>query len=149
MTKEISVGALIFRKEKGINYLLLYKEANENYNSLWVFPRGNIEEKESEMETAKREIFEETGIKDLKFVDGFKEKIFWFYKKDGKIIYKEAMFFLAETKIKEVKLSEEHNDYKWCKLKEAMKLLKFKNVKEILEKADKFLKENRKNKSEI
>ena len=33
----------------------------------WDFPKGNIEAGEDELETARREIFEETGIQDVEF----------------------------------------------------------------------------------
>ena len=104
------------------------------------FSSGKIEEKETDIDAAKREILEETGLINIKFLENFKEKINWFYKKDAQVIYKESTFFLAEYKSGDVKISEEHNDFKWCNYKEAMELLKFKNIKEVLEKADKFLK---------
>ena len=74
-----SIGAIIFNKSKEIKYLVL----QYGYGH-WDFPRGLIEKNETEKETAIRELFEETHIKNLKFVSGFKEKIHFFYKhKDG------------------------------------------------------------------
>lgn len=64
----------IFRKEKGIKYLLL------NDGNIWGFPKGLLEKGEDEKETAIREAKEETGLEDLKFKD-FKERISYFYKK--------------------------------------------------------------------
>jgi len=138
--KEVSAGAIIFKREKEIKYLLLFRKKDEHFSALWSFPRGKIEENETDIDAAKREIEEETGLDDIKFLENFKEKINWFYKKDAQVIYKESTFFLAEYKSGDVKISEEHNDFKWCNYKEAMELLKFKNIKEVLEKADKFLK---------
>ena len=140
MGKEISAGAIIFCKEnKKIKYLLLFREGSEHYKPLWGFPRGKIEENEEEMNTVKREIEEETGLKKLKFLK-FREKINWFYRRDNETIFKESIFYLAESENEEVKISDEHDDFKWCSFDEAMKLLKFKNAKEILKKADEFLK---------
>ena len=60
--KETSAGALIFRKNKENKFLLL----EYNYkNKFWDFPKGNIEKCESETDTVKREVREETGIKKL------------------------------------------------------------------------------------
>ena len=70
---------------------------------------------------------------------GFKEWIKYFYKREGKNIFKVVTFFLAETKTKEVKISWEHQGYKWADFEEALKLLKFKNSQEILKKANEFL----------
>lgn len=90
-------------------------------------------------ETAKREIFEETGIKDVQFIDGFKEWIKYFFRVEGKNIFKVVTFFLAETKEEEVKISLEHTDYKWLPYDEALEQLTFKNAKDILKKANDFL----------
>ena len=91
-----------------------------------------------EFQIKKREVKEEAGI-DVKIISGFKEKIKFFYKNEGKLIYKEVTFFLAEARQSEVKISVEHNDYKWATYKEALKLLTFKNSKEILKRANEFL----------
>jgi len=74
MPKETSAGAVIFRKENNeIYYLLLHYESGH-----WDFPKGNIEEGEKEEETVKREAAEETGVEDIKIVEGFKEWIKYF-----------------------------------------------------------------------
>jgi len=79
MPKEVSAGAVIFKRNKEIEYLLLRYEAGH-----WDFPRGGIEKGEEEKETVVREAREETGIGDLIFLPSFREKIFWFYKKRRK-----------------------------------------------------------------
>jgi len=138
MPVERSAGAIVFRKNKELKYLLLHYSGTtgEDY---WSFPKGHIEEKESEKETVIREIKEETGITDIKFIDGFKEKISYFYKKENKTIYKEVFFFLAETETKEIKISYEHIGYEWLNFEDALARLKFKNDKEVFIKAHKFL----------
>ena len=57
----------------------------------------------------------------------------------GAVIFKEAIYYLAETKTKEIKLSFEHNNFKWCIFDEALKLIKFSNTKNILKKANELL----------
>jgi len=138
--KEVSAGAIIFKRDKEIKYLLLFRKGSEHFRPLWGFPRGKIEENETDMDAAKREIEEETGLKDIKILENFREKLNWFYRRDGRIIYKESIFYLAESKSSDVKISKEHDDYKWCSYEEAIDLLKIKENKEVLEKADKFLK---------
>jgi len=138
MEFEKSCGAIVFRRENGkIFYLLL------QYENYWGFPKGLVEKGETEIETASREIEEETGIKDLKFLDGFREKISYFYRLKGKLIKKEVIFFLAETKTKGVKISFEHIGYKWLMFDEAVKTLTHKNSKELLKKADEFIKKQK------
>ena len=76
MPKEKSAGAIIFRKEDGnIYYLLLHYPSGH-----WEFPKGHIEGKETEEETVKREATEETGIKDLVILPGYKKYIKYFFR---------------------------------------------------------------------
>ncbi len=129
MIKETSAGAIIFRKDK---YLILHYEKD-----YWGFAKGKLEKGETEKEAAIREIREETGIKDIKFIKGYKEEEKYFYKnKKGQLINKKVIFFLAESKKDKVKISWEHKGYKWLKFEDAMKILKFKNHKELLKKAN-------------
>ena len=142
MKFEKSAGVVIFRKNREIKYLLLLYGLGH-----WGFVKGNIEKGEEELETVRREAEEEAGIKDLKFVEGFRESISFFYRRGGELIKKFVTYYLAETKTKRIRLSYEHKDYKWLPYEEALKFLKFENVKNVLEKANEFLKnEKRKTK---
>ena len=135
MKHERSVGAIVFRKEKEPIYLLLHYEAKH-----WDFPKGHIEANETDLEALKREVKEETGIKDIEIVRDFKEKIQYFYKLKKELISKDVVFYLAKTKTAQIKLSFEHIGSKWLPYKKAIEQLTFKNAKEILKQANKFLK---------
>jgi hypothetical protein len=50
-----------------------------------------------------------------------------------------VVFYLAETKIKEVKISEEHTGFMWLPYEASLKRLTYKNAKEILKKANGYL----------
>lgn len=161
MPKEVSAGAVVFRREGNqIYYLLLhYPSGSRTSKNYWDFPKGHIENNESEIETVKREVEEETGLKDIKIIDGFKESIKYFFKntynlkneknppslklrqarKKAQWVFKMVIFYLAETKTKDIKISFEHQGYKWLPYEEALKQLTFKNAKEILKKANQFL----------
>ena len=135
MKKEKSCGAVLFRKAKGsILYLLLHYEAGH-----WDFPKGGQEKGEKEEETAAREIKEETGIKDIKFIEGFNHQIKYNYKYKGALVSKEVSFCAAETKTEEVKISSEHIGFEWFDYKNAMQRLTYRNSKELLEKANSFI----------
>ena len=134
-----SAGAIVFRYENNeIKYLLVKYGWGH-----WEFPRGGMEERESLEETARREIEEETGIKDVKFIEGFKEWIKFFFKLRDENIMKIATFLLAETQTKEINLSREHDDYIWLNCEEALKKLTFDNSKEVLKKAHNFISEHK------
>jgi len=140
MPVERSAGAIIFRKEGDTSFfLLLHYPGFRGPKSHWDFPKGNIERGEKLEETVRREVQEETGIKDVTIIKGFKETIKYFFKFEGKNILKFVTFFLAETKEKQVKISQEHIGFEWLPYKEALEQITFKNAKEILQKANDFL----------
>jgi len=97
------------------------------------------EKNEKDEQTAAREIKEETGIEDIEFVDEFRETINYFYKKGEETIYKEVVFFLAQSASDKVTLSKEHIGYAWVSYEHAFKKLTFNNSKELLRKANQFL----------
>ena len=146
MPVEKSAGAIIFRREGGKTYYLLlhYPSTKRGAESdYWDFPKGHIEKGESQLDTVKREVKEETGLKDIKFIEGFKEWIKYFFKHKGKTIFKIVTFYLAETKTKDVKVSFEHLGYKWLPYEKALDQLTFENAKNILKKAHLYLKSRR------
>ncbi len=95
MYDEISAGAVLHGMDKNfeINYLIL----NYSYGH-WDFPKGNIESGETEIETIKREVMEETGIIDIKLIEGFRQQISYKYRKKSKLVNKTVIYYLAETK---------------------------------------------------
>jgi bis(5'-nucleosidyl)-tetraphosphatase len=136
--REKSCGAVVFLRNSEVNYLLLRYGAGH-----WDFVKGNVEPNESEKDTVIRELQEETGIVDAQFIDDFKEKIEYFYRRQGATIHKEVIFFLIETHTEKVELSYEHVGYTWLNYQHAMEKLTFKNAKDVLQKAHKFLKSRR------
>jgi 8-oxo-dGTP pyrophosphatase MutT (NUDIX family) len=140
--QEKSAGVIIFRRENGtVRYVMLFKKYKIEY---WDLPKGNIEKGEEPQTTAEREAAEETGITDLKFVPGFEEKLKWVYRLEGQLRFKTVTYFLAETQMKEVKVSYEHLKPGWFTLEEAEKVLKHKDTKELLRKAQQFLEKREK-----
>lgn len=147
MAIEKSAGAIIFRKENNENYYLFlnYSAIGNAKKTYWGFPKGGIEKGESELEAAKREIKEETGLDKINFIEGFKEREKYFFKFKEKNILKFVTFYLAETETQEIHLSSEHNGYIWLTYEKGIKQLSFKNAKEILKKANDFLNSKFKN----
>ena len=135
MIQEKSCGAVIFLRNPILNYLLLHYEAGH-----WGFVKGNVEFNESEKETVIRELEEETGIVDVKFIEGFKERVTYIYVRHGLPVYKQVIFFLIETRNKKIRLSFEHSDFLWTSFLDAVKCLTFNNSKNVLKKADSLLK---------
>lgn len=141
MPVEKSAGAIIFRKENKENYYLLlhYPSSSKAKKDYWDLPKGHIEKGEKEVDTMKREVEEETGLRDIELIEGFKEYIRYFFKFQGKNILKFVIFYLAETKTKNIKISGEHIGYDWLPFEKAIEKLTFKNAKEIIKKANDFI----------
>lgn len=128
--------------ENGVpHYLLLHYPSLNRKGGHWEFAKGHIEKGESDEATIRREVEEETGIKDIKIIPGFKEYIKYFFRQYEKKswIFKLVTFFVVETKIKEIKLSPEHIGFVWLPIEEAIKKTTFKNSKMLLKKADDFI----------
>jgi len=135
MPEERSAGAIVFRRVNGIrNYLLL-----KYPSGYWEFPKGNVEPGESPIDAARREVMEETGLR-VRFIEGFERRITYYYRKDGQLVRKEVTFFLAEAPGGEVRVSWEHQGYKWAPYEEALRDVGFENSRKVLMDAEDFLK---------
>lgn len=144
---EKSVGGVIYRRENNkILYLLV------RYRSLqWDFPKGHVEQGESEEQTMRREVREETGIEDVDILPGFRMSARYYYlakgneKKErlsagkGIRIFKRAVYFAGETKTEEVKIDFENKGYVWLDYESALKKLGNSGSKKILSAVEKVL----------
>ncbi|KKR77847.1 MAG: hypothetical protein UU22_C0035G0003 [Parcubacteria group bacterium GW2011_GWA2_40_8] len=146
MRPEISAGAVIFRRyKKRREYLLLHYGSGH-----WDFAKGHLEGEETAQVAAKREIYEETGLRNLRFYPDYKENIkywMWPYRhkqarsqvsaqtKPTKIL-KIVTFFLAESLSSAVRLSHEHSGYVWLPYKEALKMITYNSAKDLIKKAE-------------
>ena len=134
MLHEKSCGAVVFFKNVQVKYLLLQYEAGH-----WDFVKGNVEPNESETDTVLRELKEETGLAATQTIEGFREGIQYFYRRQGETIQKEVVFYLIQADTEKVELSFEHVGYAWLDYPDALERLTFKNAKDVLQKADAFL----------
>ena len=135
MIEETSAGIILFRKEEAKKVFLLLHYPSGH----WDFVKGKMEKGESTHQTAIRETKEETGITDITFVENFEEWIEYNFKYKGELVQKKVVFFLAETKTKEITISHEHSGYTWMDYNSSMEKTTFDNAKIILSKAQKLL----------
>ncbi|MEM3610101.1 MAG: NUDIX domain-containing protein [Candidatus Anstonellales archaeon] len=135
MIKQKSAGAIVFYEQNNKREYLLVCGGKNFY---WGFPKGWVEETETPERTAMREIKEEVDL-DVELIPGFEEKISFFFKDKGDLVYKEVIFYLAKAKSKNVNLSYELKDYIWLDFDNAYKKLSYNNLKEVLKKAEEYL----------
>ena len=131
MPAEKSCGAVIFTRNGNRKYLLLHYEGGH-----WDFVKGHVERNETEKDTVRRETEEEVGITDLTFIEGYRHPISYYYKRAGRTVYKEVIFYLIESKTDAVRLSREHVGFDWLPYDRALDRLTYKNAKEIIRKAN-------------
>ena len=99
------------RSERGVRLLVLRAYRN------WDFPKGLVEPGENELDAARREVAEETGLAELDFPfgDEFRETVPY---AGNKV----ARYYLAQANAEKVELSE-HHEYRWVGFDEAEELL--------------------------
>ena len=131
MKVEKSSGIIIYLRDKDKIYYLLVCDIRGD----WGFPKGHIEKGETLEKTARREVFEETGLESIQLWPGFKKWIRYIFQGDGRKILKLVCFFLGETDNRQVVLSSEHTAYQWLMYNEALEQLTFRNTQSLLKKA--------------
>lgn len=100
---------------------------------------GHVDPGEDDLETALRETQEEAGLdsRQITLVEGFKKELQYAVRGKPKTV----IYWLAEIKDHntEIKLSDEHQDFRWLNLEEACKLAQYKDMQAVLRDAQQFL----------
>jgi 8-oxo-dGTP pyrophosphatase MutT (NUDIX family) len=134
---DFSFGIVPIKKKQDGFELYIVKHKSGNY---WGFPKGHKENDEMPLETATRELFEETGLEIEKVLSSktFKESFTFFHK--GKMIFKTVEYFIALVD-QEAKLQlEEVLDGKWVDIHTALDHLTYDEAKNVFNQAFKELK---------
>lgn len=130
--EEKSCGAVIYQERpEGRRYLLAQHGASH-----WSFPKGHVEGSEREVETAAREILEETGL--TVDIDTRFREVVTYYPKPG--VIKDVVFFLSTpTGGVEHAQEEEIRQLGWFSFEEAQPLVTFATDIEVLKAAEDYL----------
>ena len=123
-------GVVIFRGK----ILLLYKNFKNRYEG-WVLPKGTVEKGEKHVETALREVFEESGVKAT--VMRYIGKSEYSFSVPQDVVEKEVYWYLmmADNYYSRPQREEFFVDSGYYKYHEAYHLLRFSIEKQILERA--------------
>lgn len=131
---EHSAGAVIYRKKANhLEYLILQSIKNND----WGFPKGHLEGEETPQQAAKREVFEESGLKP-KFDFNFIQKTRYLLPNKNE---KEVTFYLAEAleQSKVVMQKSEIKASKWINIDEAAAFLNKHGKMRVLKNAEAYI----------
>ncbi len=132
--KDRSIGVIIFHMKSGKPEFLIIKHRQGH----WSFPKGHKEKGETDIQTAKRELSEETGITDVKFISEKIElsEVYIFNSGKNHRVEKSVDYFIAEVFSETVKIdNKEIVNFQWCEQEEGLKLVTFTESENLLKKA--------------
>lgn len=122
--RAVSAGGVVINSRGEV--AVVEQIGSESWHS-WSLPKGHVEGGEDKVETAKREIYEETGISDLTYVKSlgsYKRYKNGKYGKDDKSELKTIYQYLFTTNQLVLKPTDPHNPQaKWVKKEEVADLL--------------------------
>ena len=138
MREEHSYGIIpIFTDEAGTYRFLLAQHAQAGGH--WSFPKGHVEEGETPLETARRELFEETGISDCVIEDGVSfEERYTIHRGEDSAIAKTVTFFIGFCPTTETDIRDTHGEIAyvvWLPYEDALKKITYAESQNILKKA--------------
>ncbi len=125
------VEVVVFRLKEAPEFLLLKRSDNEEiYPGLWQIISGGVKRGEKAYETAVREIREEIGTKPKRLFNTPLTNTFYTWTDNSVNL---SPVFAAEVGADaEVKLSDEHRDYRWLSKDKAISLLVWPGQKEAI-----------------
>ena len=110
----VAITALIKNEAKD-KFLIVKRHKNEiAYPGKWAFPGGKVEKGQTVLETLKREVLEEVGLK----IEDYKKYLedYTFIRPDNHNVV--GFCFEVIAKSEDVKLSEDFEGFKWVKPEE-------------------------------
>ncbi|OGE84979.1 MAG: hypothetical protein A3J48_00590 [Candidatus Doudnabacteria bacterium RIFCSPHIGHO2_02_FULL_46_11] len=140
MRFEFSAGGVVFKKNDGLEVLLIQPEDTTRPKG-WSLPKGKIEKEEKAEAAALREVQEETGI-EAEIVQKIDDIGYFFKDKwgDGVLVKKKVTYYLMNYVSGEPeKQAGETSAAAWLKIDDASKQMAYKDERAILEKALKII----------
>lgn len=133
--REKACGAVVYKEEcNELKFLLVYQ-----HNGHYSFPKGHVEGNETEIETALREIKEETNL-DVLIDSNYRKKITYFV--EPKKVMKDVVYFIATPTTFNLKSQEgEIKECLWCSYEEVLKKIEYENAKQVFIETYNYLKE--------
>jgi 8-oxo-dGTP pyrophosphatase MutT (NUDIX family) len=129
--RDVSAGVIVFhRGSDGCRFLLLLSKLTKR--PLWEFPKGGVDEGETLIQAALRELEEETGLSQaqVRIVEGFEHKEDYRFtsgmEEERVFVRKAVTYFLAEAAHTEIRLSaHEASEFAWLSFDETRVKLRY------------------------
>ena len=110
---------IVYLKDSNPKFLMLKRSPQKMYGGIWQCVTGKIESDEKPIETAIRELNEETGLSPIN--KWTVDQVNHFYEAEFDRMNLIPIFGVEVDSLI-VNLSDEHCDYKWCNIKQAEEL---------------------------
>jgi 8-oxo-dGTP pyrophosphatase MutT (NUDIX family) len=141
--KDYSYGVIpVYRNDVGKLEILAIKHSMGH----WAFPKGHKIDKETDIETARRELFEETGIVDCNVDERKKFLDRYIWEPEGTKTDKTVTYYLGVVQNRNVNLKTSHNskhneivEANWISFKEARDLIQFPELLKAIDEIEEWL----------
>jgi len=129
IVREPTSGGIVFRHGKEGVEILLIQDAKDR----WTIPKGHIEEGETAQQTAKREIGEEAGLKQVDVL-GWLGKIHFRYRRVDKLVLMTTQIYLVRAKgdTNDIQKEEWMNGIKWFKFHDALDAIEYEDIGKLM-----------------
>jgi len=99
----------------------------------WTIPKGHIEEGETAEQTARREIAEEAGLKDIEIL-GWLGKIHFRYRRVDKLVLMTTQIYLVRALNQSEKIKKEDwmKGIKWFKFNDALDVIEYEDIGKLM-----------------
>lgn len=134
VVREPTSGGIVFRhgKKEGEIEILLIQDAKDR----WTIPKGHIEEGETALVTARREIGEEAGLHDVDML-GWLGKIHFRYRRLERLVLMTTQIYLVRVRSSgdEIQKEDWMRGIKWFPFNEALDLIEYDDIAKLMLKA--------------